>query len=293
MSGYLPADVANQALDAAGVDHTIGDLEEGTRPAQVILRAYPQVMRQLLRSAHWDWARKTAPLVLLGDATGQTPNVGTTVPIPWTYCYAYPIDCMKVRFIPWNYYQYPAVPTGNIAIPQDVPLTTGFNAAPLTGQRLIPSRFVIATDPNYTPPPGQIVFDTPGESPIGRTVILSNVQNAQCVYTAFIQYPTVWDPLFRQALVAMLAQQVALPLAKDKKFGMQMRRDNIEIAKGAIRAARVTDGNEGTPSSDIAVDWMRIRNTGGRDGYQGRWNDGPGNLYGGWDTLMLADGSTF
>ena len=294
MSGYLAADVANQALDQAGIDFTIGDLEEGTRPAQVLLRTYVESLRQLFRAAHWDFARATADLQLLADATGQTANVGQAVPVPYIYEYGYPIDCLKVRFIPWNNGLNPTVPATNIQIPTDVPLTTASNPDSLTGQRLVPSRFVIATDPNYTAPPGDLIPETPGQSPIGNTVILSNVQNAKCIYTRFMPYPTVWDPLFRQAFVAFLAQQIALPLAKDKKMGMQLRKDNIEIAKGAIKAARVTDGNEGTPSSDISVDWMRVRRTGGRDGYYGnRWADGPGTLWGAYDALMLADGSTF
>lgn len=291
MSGYLPADVANQALDAAGVDHTIGDLQEGTRPAQVMLRHYMPIMQQLMRAAHWDWCRKTADLVLLADASGQTANVGTEVPVPWLYEYAYPIDCLKVRFIPFNYGQWPSVPTGNIQIPSNVPLTTGQSQNVLTGQRLIPSRFTIATDPNYVQASGPIP-QTIGESPIGRTVILSNVQNAKCVYTAQMEYPTIWDPLFRQAMVAMLAQQVALPLAKDKKFGMQMRKDNIDLAKAAIKAARVADGNEGWFSSDLRVDWMATRNIGNRDG-QWWWSDGPGGYWGGYDSCAFADGTAY
>ncbi len=241
----LPQDIANQAFDAAGVEHTLGDLQEGTREAQVTLRAYGQCMRQLMRAANWDFCRKTADMVLLADATGQTANVGQVVPVPWIYEYSYPIDCMKVRMIPWNYGQNPGVPSGNIQISTTIPLTTGSNQQPLTGQRLIPARFVVATDPNYPPPPGQMLFDTPGESPVGRTVILTNVQNAKIIYTALMQYPSVWDPLFREAMVAYLASQIALPLAKDKKFGMQMRKDNIEIAKAKIKAARVVDGISG------------------------------------------------
>lgn len=292
MSGYLPADICNQALDAAGVDHTVGDLQEGTRPAQVLLRCYVPCLQQLLRAAHWDFARATADLMLLADATGQTANVGQAVPVPWTYEYGYPIDCLKVRFVPQNYGQFPTVPTGNISIPTDVPLTTGQNQDVLTGQRLIPSRFTIATDPNYVAPPGTLIFDTPGQSPIGNTVILSNVQRAKAVYTRFMPYPTTWDALFREAMVAMLAQQIALPLAKDKKFGMQMRKDNIEIAKGKIKAARVADGNEGWYSSDLRVDWMATRNIGNRDG-QWWWGDGPGNYWGGWDACGFADGTAY
>ena len=76
---YRPTDIMNQALDAMGWETTIGDAEEGSREARVLLRAYRECLRQMLRGAHWDWARKTAPLTLLADATGQTQNVGTIV----------------------------------------------------------------------------------------------------------------------------------------------------------------------------------------------------------------------
>lgn len=293
----LPADIANQALDAAGTDLTIGDLQEGTRPAQVTLRAYGQCLRQLLRAANWDFARKTADLVLLADATGQTANVGSVVPVPWVYEYAYPIDCMKVRFIPWNYGQSPVIPDGNIQTPT-TPQTTGMGQQAMTGRRLQPSRFVIATDPNYPPPPGQIFWTVQGESPAGRTVILSNVKNAKVIYTALMLYPSVWDALFREAMVAYLASTIAMPLAKDKKLGMQMRKDNIEIAKAKIQQARLVDGNEGFYSSDLRVDWMATRRVGNRDwgGWGGLgWGDdtGPGGYGGGWDQCTFADGSAY
>jgi hypothetical protein len=289
----LPADVANQALDAAGVEHTLGDLQEGTRVAQVTLRAYGQCLRQLLRAANWDFARKTSDMVLLADATGQTANVGSVVPTPWIYEYAYPIDCMKVRLIPWNYGQDPGIPTDNIQIPATIPLTTATGQPPLTGQRLRPARFVVATDPNYPPDPGQITWVVQGESPAGRTVILTNVKNAKVIYTALMLYPSVWDPLFREAMVAYLASQVALPLAKDKRFGMQLRKDNIELAKMKIKEARVVDGNEGFYSSDLSVDWMRARNVSGRDSRYGYGDDGPGGYGGGWDQCSFADGTAF
>lgn len=290
----LPADVANQALDAAGVEHTLGDLQEGTRVAQVTLRAYGQCLRQLLRAANWDFARKTSDMVLLADATGQTANVGSMVPTPWIYEYAYPIDCMKVRLIPYNYGQDPGIPADNIQIPATIPLTTATGQPAVAGQRLIPARFVIATDPNYPPDPQQISWVVQGESPAGRTVILTNVKNAKVIYTALMLYPSVWDPLFREAMVAYLASQIALPLAKDKRFGMQLRKDNIELAKMKIKEARAVDGNEGFYSSDLSVDWMRTRNVGGRDGRYGYADDGgPGGYGGGWDRCSFADGTAF
>ena len=293
----LPADVANQALDAIGYDKAIGDLQEGTRPAQVLLRAYGQCLRQLLRGAHWDFARKQAPLTLLADATGQTANVGTLVPVPWYYSYAYPPDCAKARFIPWNQAaQNPGVPVGNIQIPS-TPLVTGLAQPPLTGQRLQAARFTVATDPNFAPAPGQISWEVQGLSPQGQTVILTNVQNAQIVYTAIMLYPSNWDPLFRAAMVAYLASEIALPLnTKDRKFGLQLRREQIEVAKAKIQQARITDGNEGWFSSDISVDWMQFRSAGGGFGTWGAGdsrNSGPGVNGYGWDSVGFSDGSAY
>lgn len=292
----LPTDIANQALDAAGVEFTLGDLEEGTRPAQVTLRAYGQCLRQLLRGVHWDFARRQAPLTLLADATGQTANVGNLVPVPWTYEYAYPIDCAKARFIPWNpANQTATAPPANIQPPNpNSPVVTGLGQPPLAGMRIVPARFTIATDFNYPPQAGQITWEVQGLSPQGRTVVLTNVQNANLIYTAITLYPSVWDPLFRAAMVAYLASEIALPLATDKKYGMELRKQQIEIARGKITQARATDGNEGWFSSDIPVDWMAFRNA----GRGGPWsNDAsqsyPGCLGYGWDQCGFSDGSAY
>jgi hypothetical protein len=277
-----PTDVVQQAIDAAGCDTVIGDLEEGSREAQVCLRAYRQCLMQLLRAAHWDFARAQAPLTILADATKQTPNVPTVVPIPWIYEYQYPIDCMKVRFVPWNPRNNVVVPPGNIVPPDSqAPLTT----APLpvlAGDRLRPSRFLISNDPNYPPPQGGVTWETQGISPGGRTVILSNTPAAMAIYTQLILYPSQWDALFRAAFVSYLAAEIALPLAKDKKFGMALRRDNLGIVKSKLEQARVSNGNESWSSTDFATDWIRFR----RVGWGGDWSGtGPGTLGGGWDYL--------
>lgn len=284
-----PEDVANQALDAAAIDLVIGDLQEGTRQAQVVLRAYSQVLRQLSRSAHWDCLRRQAPLLLLADATGQTPDVPAIVPAPWAYEYAYPTDCMKARFVPQNF-TTPSTPNGNYGLPTGVPLVPGIATTP-TGfrVRLQPARFLVANETNYVPaqtPPDSYVQ---GVSPTGRTVILTNVKCALLVYTGFIVYPSIWDSKFRAAMVAFLAAEIALPLSTDKKFGMAMRQQNIAIAKEKIMEARISDGNEAFSSSDIRVDWMDVRSAGG-----GRWGnrfgdgDGPGVLGYGWDACSFG-----
>lgn len=287
---YLPTDVANQALDACGVEMTLGDIEEGTREAQVCLRAYRECLQQLLRGAHWDFARKQAAMQLLADATGQTPNVGTQVVTPWIYEYQYPIDCMKARFVPWNPVAInPPIPSGNITPPNpNLPLTGA--AFPINpGARLRPARFLVGTDFNYPPAPGQATWEVQGVSPAGRTVVLTNAPMAQLVYTAYMAYPSVWDSQFRAALVAFLAAEVALPLSKDKKLGLAMRQQNLLILKDRLANARVSNGNEGFSSADISVDWMRARRSGGAWGDV--WGQGPGaGVFGyGWDSCGAWD----
>lgn len=288
MSNY-PADIANQALDAAGVDFTIGEMNEGTKAAQVILRAYGQCLRQLLRAVHWDFARTMQPMVMLADATGQTAGVGTVVPAPWVYEYAYPINCMKARFLPRNYLTPQGAPPGNISNPS-TPIMTGVSGQPPYGygMRLIPAPFLVTMDTNYPIDANSNWLDVQGESPTGRVVILSNVNQAQLVYTAFMPYPSVWDAQFRAALVAYLAAEIAMPLAKDKKFGLTMRDRNFLIAKDKVNAARVTNGNESAfpQTIDHMPDWMNAR-VRGAGGWGPNWNiGGPWGACGwGWDGI--------
>jgi hypothetical protein len=294
----LPADVINQALDAIGSDVIIGEPEEGTREAQVCLRAYGQCIRQLLRSAHWDFARKQAPLQLLADATGQTPNVGNQVPWPWTYEYGYPTDCLKMRFIPMNnWMQSSGSPNGNIVPPNSQSPIVAFGPPPINQLRLIPARFVVSTDFNYIGNTSQgDWWNQQGTSPAGTTVVLTNVFNAWGVYTALMVYPNMWDALFREAMVSYLASQIALPLTKDKKLGKALRDDQILIAKNKIMQARITDGNEGWYSVDHVPDWMRTRNSGAWGaGAFGGFGDGggPGMLGCGWDSCSFSDGSAY
>lgn len=303
MSNY-PQDVAQEALDAAGIDFILGDVEEGTKPAQILLRKYGQCMRSLLRAAHWDWARAMRPLTLLADASGQTTDVGTSVVAPWLYEYSLPLDCVFVRFVPWNALApTPAIPATNTQV-SNVPQTGGQQTVYAPGMRLIPAPFLVTTDTNYTGDFSNPAWvDFPGISPAGRIVICTNVQQASLVYTAFIPYPNMWTPDFRQAFVAYLASEIALPLAKDKKFGMQLRDANIKIAVKKVIEARVTSANEGSfpQSTDIIPDYIQIRASGAGAGagpwgpglgFSGTWG-GPGSLGCGWGGLACANGSVY
>lgn len=307
---YFPVDPANEALDAIGSRTVIGDLEEGSREAQVLLRKYGQALRQMLRCAHWNFARKEAPLQLLADRTGRTPGVGTQVIEPWRYEYQYPIDCMKLRFIPHRHHGLgSAAPglnpaggqVGNPALAQAVGgsyAVQGINtigSESLRHRRLVPTRFLEATDYNYPPQSQTEWWEVQGVSPVSRTVVCSNVREARAIYTAFTPYPNVWDSQFRAAFVAYLASEIVMPLVADTRIAMALRDQQIKIAMERIKQARITDGNEGWSTTDHMPDWMRIRLQEGNywDGQGGEGDDEGGSLLGGYDNLSFSNGSAF
>lgn len=301
---FTPTDIANRALDAIGVpEMALGDIQDGSQQAQILLRSYGECRDQLLRGAHWQFARAQAPMVLLADATGQTPNVGTIVPaVQFIYEYEWPIDCLKLIYVPWYQGQVGSVvPPGNIQLPPNVPQVTGLGQAPPAGTRPRPTPYLVMTDQNYPPPAGTINWEVEGISPQGRKVILTNVKQAQLVYTRKLVYPSTWDALFRSAMVAYLASEVALAIWAKKgnpKFGLELRGQQIAIVKGKLDQARIADGNDMWAKNDIPVDWMQVRNTGGgwfgpgwAGGYGGGF--GGGAFWGGWDQCSFGDGSVY
>jgi hypothetical protein len=287
MGGYLATDVCQQSIDASGVDYLLGDIEDGSREAQLLLRSYTQCLPQLLRAAPWDWARREAPLQLLADATGNTPNVGTlVVGQQFQYEYALPTDAVKIRYIPRNNIPATSAIQGNIVPTNNqAPLMTGIGQQPNQQRRIQPARFLISNDSNYPPPADQISWETQGISPQGRVVILTDVAGALAVYTYLALYPSIWDSLFRAGLVAYIASEIALPLNKDKKLGMAIANNQRQIAKEKIMQARAMAANEsGNNTSDIRVDWLDKRRSGGRWGWTNGWDGGgPGDLWGTFD----------
>lgn len=288
----LPQDIANQALASCFWPSQIGDLNEGTFEARVIVQFYSQCLRQLLRAAHWSFARKEAALVMLADASGQTPDVGTVVNAPFQYSFAYPNDCMKMRFVPARQrHSGTGVPSGNIAPANNSsPTMTGLDTGPQNRGRERPARWLEGLDTVNAPPAGVQDWTQQGVSPQGRTAIFTNVKDAHGVYTALINYPAVWDPLFRAAFVAYLASEIAPGVwsNKDRKFGMQLRTQQMAIAKDKIVSARAASANEGWSNSDLEVDWMDFRRAGNGGWDRGYGGGGPGYCYAGCDDCCGA-----
>jgi len=261
----LPEDVVNRALDECGIEEEIGDLSEGSRAAMAATRIYVPTMRQLLSAAHWNFARKQNALVLMADTLG-TYISNTDVPAPWCYMYEWPVDCVHARFVP---------ATNGQNVDADGNLITNIVAW------AAPSPFLVASANRVNDPAGNW-SEIEGHDPEQTRVILSNQIGASLVYTGLMQYPDAWDPLFEQAMVAVLSARLAMPLIPDKKLARVVRADNIQIAREALIQARVRDGDEGWTVVNHTPDWIRARTSGSN-----WW--GPGILYSPWANMPFLE----
>lgn len=289
-----PAVIVNEAIDMLGESgRIIGDITDGTAVAEAARRFYGQGLRQLLRTAHWDFARKMVTLQLLGDSTGTSAApISTFVENPWTYCYAWPTDAVQGRWLPWN--PTTAQPLTNTG----VPLTTGVSTG--VQYSLAPGRFLVGSSDQYPVAVGQIAWDqmpdiqrTEGLGLTSRKVILTDCANAQFVYTRLVTQIEEWDALFRQAFVMMMAVALAPTAIMDRKTMVAERERMIPVLKNAIADARVANGNEaGNPqSTDFVASFIRARSQGpwGWDGYGGALAGGSNGMLGcGWDQMSWS-----
>lgn len=272
-----PAEIVNEAMDRLGQPmKVIGDITDGTAVAEAARRNYGRVLRNLLRTAHWAFARKQATLQLLGDATGQSPAyIATFVEQPWSYAYAWPIDGVAGRWMPT---QTPLTTQGTPSTPSGTPLTTAGAAIPPVP--FLPARFLVSSSDQYPVEIGQVDWPqlpdlqrTEGVGPTNRRVILTNQQNALFVYTRLVTVIEEWDDSFRQAMVASMAVTLAPTAIEDPKLRIIERDKQLEQAKMIIGDARVANGNDaGMPQTvDHMPAWITARNGG-----WGSWGGGAG-----------------
>lgn len=306
-----PCDPINRALDAIGKPELqLGSITDGTLAGRTARRIYGQTLRQLLRSAHWSFARRSAQMELLASRTGQPPpgaptpapfqQISTAVEWPWLYAYAWPTDAVQARWVPWAPVTSGGAPQGNIAI-GSAPLMTGLTqtgAAPWLNSR--PARFLASTSEQFPVPVTADIDDIEGVGFRSRRIILTDVPNARLVYTALMLEIEMWDELFSQAMVAVLAERLAMPLIADPKERVAIRNGQIAIAKDAIATARAASANEaGFPqTTDQNAPWTLARRA--RSGYGGGWDGAGGGgggssgyLYGSWSSYSFGDSGVY
>jgi hypothetical protein len=256
-------DIANRALSAigarsgsAGSTSALSSLNENSNEAFQVNLLFNSTRDDLLRSAHWNFAAKTATLSLLKSAPGTPQNPTTsavawnnTFPAPpWLYEYGYPSDCLKMRQLapPGQY----SAGGGNYAYP------VGFNFGGACGPL---NKFIVATDADSSGNP--------------MSVVLTNVFGAIGVYTQQIINPDMWDVNFQSAMVAGLAARLVMPLTGDRGLAQML----VQETQMYVQNARVSDGNEGTTSVEREAEWIMARGQGG--GWIGT------GFYAPWDSI--------
>lgn len=256
-----PVDVANMALDSIGARYSITSLDPPSPApnAVMVARHYQPKIDALHRAAHWNFARKQAPLSLLKAAKGTPENPdGATLPlppVPWQYEYAYPPDCLLMR----NLVACPTGASDGFATPV---FGAGVGITPLWPLLNAP-KFVVGVDTDQN---GNQI-----------KVILTDKEFAQGIYTARIVNPDLWDSQFLLAATATLGAWLINPTSGDG----DMLKSMTAIVSGIVNQARVSDGNEGATSTDQIPDWMAVR------GVTGLWAlEGAQSFYG-WQSLAL------
>lgn len=228
-------EIANMALDLIGTRSTIASLTENSVEAAAVSRHWSNALDCVLRACHWNFARKQISLTLLKDGTQ-----GQSVPTPWLYEYAYPTDCVLLRYL--------------MPLIQTSPTTVVGTASPMTAYGP-PVPFVLSSDNDANGNPIQ--------------VILTNQPQAQAVYTWRNTLTTMFDAQFVNALSAYLGSRICKALTGD----MAMMKAAFEIASELTIKAQASNGNEGLTVIDSTPDWMRVR------GYCSDWAYPNGGMF--------------
>lgn len=247
-------DLCNRVLAEIGTRSSISSFDDGSVEATNCGLFYNVTRQRLLRTAPWGFCRRQVTLTQLGDLYPDN-----TSPYPFLWEYAYPSDCLKVRYI-----LYPPNPANPAVAPAvGVGLQGSVSWAPSRKNRFV-LQSSLDTDNNRI-----------------RT-ILSNVPQAICVYNGDEENAGMFDSLFADALEAALAFKLVIPLSGN----VGMKNEYKQLAMQAISEARAADGNESITTSDPKVDWIETRGIGSAYGWGpgvrgGDW----GSWWGGWDEM--------
>ncbi len=242
--------ICNRALLAIGSQSQISNLNEGSTQADACSTLFTPTFESLARAAYWNCLRQQGVLSLLAAAAGTPENVsGATLPlppVPWLYSYQLPSNSLQARFLVPS---LPSPATGSVPI--SPAMMGGVTYLPT---QQIPFRVAYSVDSNNNP----------------LQVVLTNLSQAQLVYTVNQPNPQIWDSSFQAAMVASLAAFLVPALAMDSSLANRQ----VALAERLILQARIRDGDEGTTSQDHIPDWIQARNAGSIIGNGGYYNGG-------------------
>lgn len=252
-------DICNRALFAIASRSSISSINpsDGSTEANACALLFQPTYEMLARAAYWNVFRKQATLSLIQAASGTPENPsGTSLPAPatpWLYAYAYPPDSLMVRYLLPPY------------------TVTGSGVSPFAG---IGWAQATSMTPN-TPFAVAYATDSSGDP---LRVILTNLSQAQAVYTVNLPLPDYWDATFQEAMVAALGAKLVPGLTGN----LAMMSGQIKIATALVMDARKSDGIEGLTVVDHIPDWITVRGYGGYFG-NGQWGSNVYSPYGSLD----------
>lgn len=122
-----------------------------------------------------------------------------------------------------------------------------------------------------------------GQTQFSARTILTNQEYAMMAYVQQVTDTQVFDSLFEEAYVHVLAAGVVFALTGDKDLARGLANTHVGLANRKIEEARKVDGNEGLTVNDVTPDWIRTRGIAFGDAYSGPWSGFDwGNLWATW-----------
>lgn len=218
--------ICNLALGHLGDGATVSSIEppEASMQAEYCAQFYPIARNQMMELHDWNFAtRRQAAAVLTTDPWAQ-----------WRFAYAVPSEAVKVF---------------SVLPPEAVDDQLG----PDYRFSVTPQAFL---GPQTTPYDFEIEVDSEG-----RSVILTNVEDAVLRYTVSVVDTTRFSPLFVTALSYLLASYLAGPILKGET-GRAVAGSMMQMAMGWIGQAAKSDAQQRRASRirDMhTAPWIRSR----------------------------------
>lgn len=193
--GLSEASICNLALSRIGQKEFIASLADPSTSGQLCAVAYPASRDTLLGRFNWPFATKHAVLAQLMPAP-NTPFVAARS--GWTYCFALPTDFVQAQYI-----------------------FSGVRPGASLGTASVVAEAVVST---WVPPPivglgAKIPFAIEGADDGSGELLFCDFQTPELIYTSHFTSPPAFPPLFVDALVWLLASELALGLpVKSEKW---------------------------------------------------------------------------
>lgn len=100
-----------------------------------------------------------------------------------------------------------------------------------------------------------IRFEVSASNDLNRRVILTDIENAQLLYTANIMNESVFDPSFVAALVYRLAAELVIPM----KGKLNLRQAMIATYQQMLPRSQMLNANEGNHKEESYNDFIAAR----------------------------------